>query len=83
MCYIKELCVKLVTYQKSYHLPAPTVLKSGGPNFLEPSGPVQTCLGITLHFTDELKKVSLFLLLSSNSELENELTEIAINKCGR
>jgi hypothetical protein len=28
----------------------PNVLKSGGLNFLEPSGPVNTCKGITLTF---------------------------------
>jgi len=28
----------------------PTVLKSGSPNLLEPSGPVQACNGIALPF---------------------------------
>ena len=34
-----------------YHLPVPTVLKSGSVNLLEPSGPVQACNGIALPFT--------------------------------
>ena len=33
-----------------YHLHVPIVLKSGSHNLLEPSGPVQTCNGITLPF---------------------------------
>jgi hypothetical protein len=35
----------------------PTVFKSGSPNLLEPSGPVQACNGIALPFTvhDEWK----------------------------
>ena len=31
-----------------YHLPVPIVLKSGSPILLEPSGPVQACIGIAL-----------------------------------
>ena len=31
-----------------YHLHVPTILKSGSPNLLEPSGPVQACNGIAL-----------------------------------
>ena len=31
-----------------YHLHVPIVLKSGSPNLLEPSGPVQACNGIAL-----------------------------------
>ena len=31
-----------------YHLPVPIVLKSGSLKLLEPSGPVQACIGITL-----------------------------------
>jgi hypothetical protein len=37
-------CVRL----KPYHLRVLIVLKSGNPNILEPSGPVQACNGITL-----------------------------------
>ena len=31
-----------------YHFHVPIVLKSGGPNLLEPSGPVQACTGFAL-----------------------------------
>ena len=31
-----------------YHLPVPIVLKSGSLNLIEPSGPVQACIGIAL-----------------------------------
>jgi len=34
-----------------YHFHVPIVLKSGNLNLLEPSGPVQACNGIALHFT--------------------------------
>jgi hypothetical protein len=33
-----------------YHIYVPIVLKSGNLNLLEPSGPVQACNGIALHF---------------------------------
>jgi hypothetical protein len=32
------------------------MLKSGSLNLLEPTGPVQTCTGIALPFTDIIKK---------------------------
>jgi hypothetical protein len=35
-----------------YHLPVLTVVKSGSPNLLKPSGPIQACTGIALPFTD-------------------------------
>ena len=34
-----------------YHLYVPTVLKSGSLNIPGPSGPVQACNGIALHYT--------------------------------
>ena len=45
-----SLDVKLTGAQgwQPYHLREPTVLKSGSLNHLETSGPVQTCLGISL-----------------------------------
>jgi len=35
----------------TYHLQLPIVMKSGSLNLLEPSGPVQACNGIAVHFT--------------------------------
>ena len=40
---------------KSYHLNAPIVLKSGSINLLETTGPVQACNGIALPFTSITK----------------------------
>jgi hypothetical protein len=38
--------------RQPYHLHVPTVLESGSLNLLEPSGPVQACNGIALHFLE-------------------------------
>jgi hypothetical protein len=36
--------------RQPYHLHVPIVLKSGSPNLLEPSEPVQACNGIALTY---------------------------------
>jgi hypothetical protein len=56
---LKEMSTRNVSWGKSgrclgltnLHLHVPIVLKSGSLSLLEPSGPVQVCNGIALHFT--------------------------------
>jgi len=57
-----------------YHLCVPIVLKSGSLNLLEPSGPVQACIGIALPLavTKYLDAESLYKSIGCESGGSNE-----------
>jgi len=60
-------------YVWTYHPHMPTVLKSESRNLLEPSGPVQACIGIAFTFYHLPKiKVELSLLHAKKSCWESE-----------
>ena len=52
----------------------PIVLKSGNLKLLEPSGPVQVCNGIVLHFTSQ-QKYGVNFKLSISVAVENRKQE--------